>query len=306
MRTLFIILPYCIMSNNINHSKYIEQINQAYNAGVANDEKLKNQILEKSYINLPNDCKNYVRNLDTKYTSSVYNGTQFGSIFSNYKNDVESANSIPEKILSDERQYFTKKYGEDVYNYLLKKREKDFTLKNEILAQVNFDNINGTSTTSNTGTINGQTINIDSIINNTLKNNENVKSQTMTDMYNKFMKYLPQTDSDLINRKIQYRNTEHDKLKWINSVMNIIYYSLLITLFIILYSADNLHFRERFLLYLFLIMAPLLFPFFYSLLKKIMNSIFNNSNVPIHGPKNAFLDDSKDKPDIPKLDGHNI
>lgn len=285
------------MSSKINNSEYIKQINDAYNAGVANDQKLKNQILEKSYTSLPNDCKNYVRDINTKYNSSIYTGTLFGSVFSNYKNDVESANTIPDKILTDERQYFTKKYSEAVYTYLLNQREKDFTLKNEILSTIDFENINK----GNNITIGSTNFNLDTLVENTLNSNNESKNQTMVDMYNKFKKYFPETDPDLIYRKIQYRNMEHDKLKWINSVMNIIYYSLLITLFLILYSADNLYLRERFLLYLFLIMAPFIFPFFYNLLKNIFN-LFSSSS-PIHGPKNAFLDDSKNKP---LLDGHNI
>lgn len=285
------------MSTQIEKSNYIKQINDAYNAGIENNSDQKNKIINDVYINLPNDCKNYVNDINKKYTDSIYSGTEYGSIFNNYKDVVENANSISEKILTDEREYFTKKYSENVYDYLLRERTKLFTLQNTILSQINLDS------TSTTGSImiNDNSYNINDLTTNILNNNNNTKNQIMIDIYNKFKEYLPDTDPDLINRKIQYRNTEHDKLKWINSMLNIIYYSLLITLFILLYSADNLYFKERFLLYLFLILAPILYPFIYSLIKKIFN-IFSENN-PIHGPKNAFLDKTVNKPDI---GGHDI
>ena len=285
------------MSTQIEKSNYIKQINDAYNAGIENNSDQKNKIINDVYINLPNDCKNYVNDINKKYTDSIYSGTEYGSIFNNYKDVVENANSISEKILTDEREYFTKKYSENVYDYLLRERTKLFTLQNTILSQINLDS------TSTTGSImiNDNSYNINDLTTNILNNNNNTKNQIMIDIYNKFKEYLPDTDPDLINRKIQYRNTEHDKLKWINSMLNIIYYSLLITLFILLYSAYNLYFKERFLLYLFLILAPILYPFIYSLIKKIFN-IFSENN-PIHGPKNAFLDKTVNKPDI---GGHDI
>ena len=286
------------MSTQIEKSNYIKQINDAYNAGVENNSNVKNKIINDVYINLPNDCKNYVKGVNEKYNNSVYSGTLYGNVFTNYKNDVESANSISEKILTDEREYFTKKYSENVYDYLLRERNKLFTIQNTLLSTINFED--GIDVNSNI-TINGTSYDINNLTNTIFNNNNNTKNQTMIDIYNKFMEYLPDTDPDLINRKIEYREMEHDKLKWINSLINILYYSLLITLIILLYSGDNLYFKDRFLLYLFLVLAPMLYPFIYSLIKKIIK-IFND-NSPIHGPKNAFLDKSVNKPDIL---GHDI
>lgn len=286
------------MSTQLEKSNYIKQINDAYNAGVQNNADQKNKIINDVYINLPNDCKNYVKDINQKYTDSVYSGTEYGAIFNNYKDDVENANSISQKILTDEREYFTKKYSENVYDYLLIQRNKLFTLQNTLLSSIN---LSSTSSTDGTIRINGTDYDLNNLTSTLLNNNNNAKNQMMIDIYNKFKEYLPNTDPDLVNRKIQYRNMEHDKLKWVNSIINIIYYSLLITLFILLYSADNLYFKDRFLLYLFLILAPILYPFIYSLIKKIFN-LFSNNN-PIHGPKNAFLDKTVNKPDI---GGHDI
>jgi hypothetical protein len=286
------------MATEINTNEYIQKINDAYNAGVENNNEQKNTIISDVYRNLPNDCKNYTRVLDSKYTSSVYSGTLYGSIFSNYKNDVESANSISSKILTDERDYFTKKYSEKVYDYLLNQRQKIYDIKNSILSTIDFNNIESSDTTI---TINEQTYSIDNLVQNILKSNNDTKNQTMNYLYDKFSKYLPSANSELLNRKIQYRDMEHDKLKWVNHILNFVYYSLLIVLFVILYSADNLYFKERFLLYIFLILAPMIFPFIYDLIKKIFNLF---SPTPgIHGPKNAFLDTTVNKPIIY---GHNI
>jgi hypothetical protein len=277
--------------------EYVKQIRDAYDAGVSNNETRKNDIINNVYKSLPSECKNYVRSLDSKYTKSIYSGTLYGSIFSNYKNDVESANTIPEKILADEREYFTKKYSDSVYNYLLTQRERNFSIKNAILEQLNYD----ASYSDLQNIIGNNDLNL--LVTNSMDSKTDTENRTMVDMFNKFSKYMPETNPELTYRKIQYRDMEHDKLKWINNMMNIVYYSLLITLFLILYSSENLHFKERFLLYFFLIIAPLIFPFVYNFIKKIFNW-FGNSVNPIHGPKNAFLNSADDHKPI--FDGHNI
>ena len=88
-------------------------------------------------------------------------------------------------------------------------------------------------------------------------------------------------------RKIDYRDIEHNKLKTINSTINIIYYICLLLLFILLFSENNLLLKDRFLFYIFLILLPFLYPWIYILIKKIWTSLF--PNILTQGPKNAFL-----------------
>jgi hypothetical protein len=98
------------------------------------------------------------------------------------------------------------------------------------------------------------------------------------------------SNSDVYNtivRKIDYRDIEYNKLKSINSIINIVYYILLILLFVLLFSENNLLLKERFLFYLFLILLPYLYPWIYILIKKIWTSLFPDTLT--EGPKNAFL-----------------
>ena len=97
-------------------------------------------------------------------------------------------------------------------------------------------------------------------------------------------------NSDVHNtivRKIDYREIEYNKLKSINSTINIVYYILLILLLVLLYSENNLLLKERFLFYMFLILLPYLYPWIYILTKKIWTSLF--PEILTEGPKNAFL-----------------
>lgn len=287
--------------SEINKSIYIQQISDAYQAGLENNNDKKNQIISDAYINLPNDCKNYINinNTNNKSQFISSNDVSFNStnnIFTKYKDDIEFTNSITEKILADERDYFTNKYSVQVYDYLLKKREEIYEIQDNLLASISFDGVI-TTNSNDYITINGNSYNLNSLSDKIVDRVNQTKDQTISEVYEKIKDYLPNTDIELINRKVEYRSMEHDKLKWINSIMNIVYYSLLITLFIILFSTDNLYFTDRFLLYLFLILAPYLFPYFYNLIKKTFN-LFKNPISELHGPKNAFLDTSVNKPDI--------
>ena len=97
-------------------------------------------------------------------------------------------------------------------------------------------------------------------------------------------------NSDVYNtivRKIDYREIEYNKLKIINSIINIVYYIVLILLFALLFSENNLLLKERFLFYIFLILLPYLYPWIYILTKKIWASLFPDTLT--QGPTNAFL-----------------
>ena len=107
-------------------------------------------------------------------------------------------------------------------------------------------------------------------------------------IYDKLSQYYPYVSSDTTYRKIEYRGTEHDFLMTINTFINIIYYVLLFVMVILLASSNRLLIKERFLVYLLLILLPFLYPYIYSFCKKIFNSLFISK--PIHGPKNAFVE----------------
>ena len=88
-------------------------------------------------------------------------------------------------------------------------------------------------------------------------------------------------------RKIDYRDIEYNKLKSINTTINIIYYTAVGALFILLYSENNLLIKERFLFYILLLLIPFLYPWIYIFIQKMWKTLF--PDVSTNGPKNAFL-----------------
>jgi len=100
---------------------------------------------------------------------------------------------------------------------------------------------------------------------------------------------VPLTDDSQTNfRKTEYRSEEHDKLKSINRTINIIYYSCIILLFMLLFTDNNLYLKERFIFYIFLIILPYLYPWIFMYTIKLKNVIM--PTITYTGPKNAFID----------------
>jgi len=97
----------------------------------------------------------------------------------------------------------------------------------------------------------------------------------------------PDDAYNTIVRKIDYREIEHNKLKQINTTINIVYYILVLLLFILLYADNNLLLTDRFLFYILLLLIPYIYPWVFSFFKKIWNEMFPEFST--QGPKNAFL-----------------
>jgi len=128
-------------------------------------------------------------------------------------------------------------------------------------------------------------------------------SATVTDIqnylqlleYKKQYGYYPVIDTATNFRKVEYRNDEHEKLRSINRMINIIYYACVVLLFMLLYSNNTLYLKDRFLLYIFLLILPYLYPWLWMFFIKLKNLIM--PTIQYTGPKNAFIDVSQD----PKL-----
>jgi hypothetical protein len=110
--------------------------------------------------------------------------------------------------------------------------------------------------------------------------------------YKKQHGFYPTDESATNFRKVEYRTEEHEKLRVINRVINMVYYAFLIVLFMLLYTNNTLYLIDRFVLYLFLILLPYLYPWLWLLFNKIKNLIM--PNIEYTGPKNAFIDKSVD------------
>jgi hypothetical protein len=178
-----------------------------------------------------------------------------------YFTDVDEGVLYIGKLLSDEKAYFTSKYGEDVYNELTATRQT--FLKNDVVdPDSNFDNKYS------------QILENIHILNNN-SNMENIKHYLNT--------YLPSYDANPIYKHIEYTNEEFIFLQKVNFYINIAYYICFIILILLLISSNNLYLRERFVLYIFLAILPVLYPWFYILFRNIWRRIF--PVVDYGGPK---------------------
>jgi len=122
--------------------------------------------------------------------------------------------------------------------------------------------------------------------------NDDIQNYIQLIEYKKKYGYYPTDNSNTNFRKTEYRSEEHEKLKLINRVINIIYYAFLILLFMLLYTNNTLNLKERYPLYIFLLIFPYLYPWLWMLFNKLLNLIMPSEYT---GPKNAFIDKSKEK-----------
>ena len=106
-------------------------------------------------------------------------------------------------------------------------------------------------------------------------------SATVTDIqnylqlleYKKQYGYYPVIDTATNFRKVEYRNDEHEKLRSINRMINIIYYACVVLLFMLLYSNNTLYLKDRIVLYIFLLILPYLYPWLWMFFIKLKNLI---------------------------------
>ena len=272
------------MSDYTNTKGYANLID-GYNAGTANDQQARDRIITRGTQALYEDCKNYnstsSKNFGYDYVSAKKNGTN-DDLFNIYKNDIEFVNSFQEQVREDEKRYFEQKYGPKVYQYLINKRN---TYNEELQVYINLEKEKNCVDKKVT------------VVNDN-KKQEETNLQNFKDLYAKITQYYPITSSSTTYRKIEYRDKEHELLMTINTIINMIYYVLLFFMVILLASSNKLLLKERFLIYLLLVLLPFLYPFIFSFFKKIFDSFF--STKELHGPKNAFVELPP-----PNIDGYN-
>lgn len=256
------------------------------------NDKQMNQVLTKVAENIPSDCSAYEaiqRKSKTSVNhlnSQLYNLTEYQA----YRNDIEFVNSFKEQVLLDEELYFTRKYSSRVYNYLKSEREKynikATTLKNE--AGCN----NNCPTTTRCMDISGS--------NTTTPGGGTAPCQDKTGLISFLQGQLSTQTPETIYKKIEYRDEAHEFLSTMNNLLTIFYFLILGLMLVILIVTQNVKLKERFILYLFLILQPFLFPYFYDFVKYLYSLVFPRDET--HGPKNAFLESK----DTKIVDGYNI
>ena len=199
--------------------------------------------------------------------SSTVNNVINKKLQDNYNAIVEKGNNYPKELLLEESKYFTKKYGNDVYEKLLDKRISYIKPPSppppDLIRPLILDQIH--------------------VLNQSKTTNSNAVNILNT--------YLPSFDSNTIYREIEYRDNEYIRLYQINFILNILYYVGLIILLSLLFSSNNLLLKERFLFYLFLALLPFLYPWIFLFSRKIFNKIY--PSISYNGPVNAFIDTNK-------------
>ena len=271
------------MSDYTNTRVYANLID-GYNAGTANDEQARDRVISRGNQALYEDCKGYNSVSSKKYQYDYVPGEKNSSndeLFNIYKNDVEFVNSFQEQVRDDEKRYFEQKYGPTVYQYLINKR---LGFNEDI--QKHLDDLKIPTCNDNSNT------------NDVIKKNDEINLKNFNDLYAKLSHFYPSINSSTTYRKIEYRDKEHELLMTINSIINIIYYVLLFFMAILLASSGKLLIKERFLIYLLLLVLPFLYPYIFDFFKKIFVSLFVTKEL--HGPKNAFIELPP-----PNIDGYN-
>lgn len=289
------------MNNTFQNTNYYNDINAAYNAGVSKDTGTRDNLIKNLNNALSDSCEKYTKNPNVvKKVNSEGEVTDVDidleASIGKYKNNIEFSNSVREQLIQDEEEYFVNRYGNVVYEYLLKQRAvynqtmDNTSALNPEVGTVTEDN---QSSSQSYGQSSNQSSDQSSACGSydsegNFIENPALCNDTGISFYNRFSKYLTIPQSEVINRKIDYRESEHEFLMKINSILNWVYYSLFGLMIILLIGGKNLEIKQRAHIYIFLAILPLLYPYFF----KILFSIYNYFTITpnIHGPKNAFLD----------------
>lgn len=245
------------------------------------NEKQYNQVLTNIQANIPTDCAAYenIRKKSNTYTG-VLGATTFSlSDYEAYRNDIEFVNLFTQQVLVDEKNYFEKKYGPKIYQFLLTQRqafrEQQAKMKEEATCKTY--------------------INALGKLQEKCDQKAAPPKDDSTGVSGRFMKYLlsqsPIENPDTTFRKIEYRNEAHEWLSTLNLWMTILYFILLLLMIILLAVSNKLFLRDRFMLYVFLVVLPFAFPYLFKFLVFLYEYMFPDS--PSRGPKSAFVDIKK-------------
>jgi len=244
-----------------------------------------NRILANIAENIPSDCSTGRR----IRKGSTIPGVNLNSLdfditdYEAYRNDIEFVNSFSEQVLADESNYFNKKYGEKVYQFLLAQRNEYITERKrmereELYKTCPFD-------ASRCKYIDAS-------------NNKTKCDASDNELFNYLKKLHPPESPATTYKKIEYRDEAHELLSSTNNLLTMIYFVILFGMFIFLAMTKRLLLKERSVLYLFLIVLPFIFPYFFDILKKLYKYMF--PNTPTYGPKNAFLETHDPDEETPK------
>lgn len=235
-----------------------------------------------------------------RFPNLEYNEPQ-ESLQQSYFNKVETANDLIPEIEDLEKKYFTDKYGKDIYEYLITRRE------NYITNKTSPQSCDTTTTLSNVGLVR----NIKNDISNELfmynKLHEN-EANTKINNFKFSIKTLEQTIKDMNNkselatRKLMYRNDVIYSYMNLNSIITFIYYFILACVFAVLFINNNMNLGKNWMIYLLVIIFPYLYTYLFKLI--VFLSVQISEKMNYNGPKNAFVRETNSYESI--IDKYNI
>jgi hypothetical protein len=244
------------------------------------DEQM-NTIMQNISENIPTNCSAYddiQRKSNTR--AELLGSNQFNiPSYQAYRNNIEFVNSFTEQVLTDEREYFVKKYSQKVYDFLLSQRLEYRAKQLSMNTESTCKSCPQTNTTG-AGAIPPNTCN-------------NPDHRTCSDTTS-FFDYLKRQVNTTITRpettykKIEYRNEAKELLDKINYGLTILYFVIFVCLMILLVSTNRLFLKQRFMLYLFLFLLPFVFPYLFEGIKFLYRYLF--PDTPTRGPSNGFIE----------------
>ena len=236
-----------------------------------------------------------------------------------YRLKVESGNNYVSKLLDIEKDYFEKKYGPKIYNYLKNKRDaymmqqKGDTCDDYFLQLRESNAEYGTSSTP-TGLdrtfISGLLTDISNgiILYNELSNyngNEMLEKYKNASTYIKKEMDTLQGKNSTTSRKIEYRKEELENVNYANNLLTLTYYIAVIVYLLVLISSGTFDLNKNYLFYLFLILFPIfIYPVFFLLMQRLYEYLV--VNVDYRGPKSAFLNSLNPKTDTKFVDDFDV
>tara|TARA_B110000261_G_scaffold153500_1_gene184160 strand:+ start:338 stop:1156 length:819 start_codon:yes stop_codon:yes gene_type:complete len=227
-------------------------------------EVLNNNNIDKNIIdNIGNDLDNTeICSAEIKYTGESNYAISLNLpdrrelAMKDYKLKIESGENFHMKLKELEEKVFKLYYNDtwqEEYNKMLEKRQPKIEVSTgEIIPKIETCDKQVTSTLN---------INLTKDAIDILKYLEDLEEFTINnyDTYDK---------SEILSRKLHYRNKEESKIEWINSWFNYIYYILYIV-YVLLSFNQGKFFTNKYIIIILSILPTIIYPGFYKILKNI-------------------------------------
>lgn len=220
-----------------------------------------------------------------------------------YRLKVESGNNYVDKLLNIEKDYFETKYGEKIYNYLKSKRDEYINQQESQKCDAYFDQLSASESGFNAANVPSLDSNfISSMITDIsqgiqfYKNSEKVDSSEILNKYKNATSYLKSNLDDIYSkssttsRKIEYRNEELININYVNNLLTLLYYVIVLVYIVVAVVSNSLNIGQNFVFYAFVLLFPIyIYPLIFRLLQYIYNTLTNTMDH--RGPKTAFINE---------------